>query len=149
MKFSPLNILSFIATLASVNFTTDALSQQSTTSRFWIGVTEAADPLNYKMVFGNDVRATYGIDCGVDGTYDLGETEPGPSPPSGLLLRWMSIPGRELATLVNENRQPGTHVVSWDATNVSSGIYFYKFSAMPINRSARLFIDVKKMVVSK
>jgi len=37
------------------------------------------------------------------------------------------ILGHEVATLVNENLQPGTYEVTWDASNYSSGIYYYKF----------------------
>jgi hypothetical protein len=37
--------------------------------------------------------------------------------------------GRELAKLVDANRAAGTHEVVFDATNLSSGFYFYKLIA--------------------
>lgn len=37
--------------------------------------------------------------------------------------------GREVATLVNEVKSPGTYDVQWDASGQPSGIYFYKLEA--------------------
>jgi polyhydroxybutyrate depolymerase len=50
--------------------------------------------------------------------------------------------GREIATLVNEEQSAGWKEVQWNASGVSSGIYFYKLTAGS-------FIDVKKMMVMK
>jgi len=36
------------------------------------------------------------------------------------------ILGREVATLVNENKKPGIHQVVFDASNYTSGLYFYR-----------------------
>ena len=52
------------------------------------------------------------------------------------------ILGREIATLVNEQQQPGSYQVRWDATNVASGIYFYQ-----LNTGG--FIDTRKMILVK
>ncbi|MBN1634038.1 MAG: T9SS type A sorting domain-containing protein [Ignavibacteria bacterium] len=50
--------------------------------------------------------------------------------------------GREVAELVNGNLQPGTYEVTSYASGLSSGIYFYKFTAGD-------FSDVKKMLYVK
>ncbi|HZY10314.1 MAG TPA: choice-of-anchor D domain-containing protein, partial [Bacteroidota bacterium] len=55
-------------------------------------------------------------------------------------LKVYDILGRELKTLVNEIKQPGTYEVEWDASNLPSGIYFYRLI------SAR-YSAVKKMVL--
>jgi hypothetical protein len=50
--------------------------------------------------------------------------------------------GREIAELVNQQINPGTYEITWDASNYSSGIYFYKLTAGS-------FTDTKKMVLIK
>jgi len=48
--------------------------------------------------------------------------------------------GSEIATLVNERKQPGEYKVTWNAEGMSSGIYVYRLIAGE-------FIETKKMVV--
>jgi hypothetical protein len=50
--------------------------------------------------------------------------------------------GREITTRVNEQLNPGTYEVEWDAGNSPSGVYFYKLEA-------KNFIQTKKMVLIK
>ncbi len=50
--------------------------------------------------------------------------------------------GREIATLVNEQLQPGTYEVDFDGSKFSSGIYFYTIQAEG-------FIDTKRMILVK
>jgi len=52
------------------------------------------------------------------------------------------ILGREVATLVNAQQRPGTYEVRWDASNVSSGIYFYQLKTKD-------YVDTKKMILLK
>jgi hypothetical protein len=39
------------------------------------------------------------------------------------------ILGREVAVLVNESKSPGTYRVEFNASNLSSGVYIYRFTA--------------------
>ena len=48
--------------------------------------------------------------------------------------------GREVALLVNEVKSPGNYRVEFDASNLSSGIYFYRLNAGS-------FVQVKKMLL--
>ncbi|MCP4633533.1 MAG: T9SS type A sorting domain-containing protein [candidate division Zixibacteria bacterium] len=48
---------------------------------------------------------------------------------SDVTLEVYNILGQNTATLVNENQNAGTYTVNWDASNISSGIYFYKLTA--------------------
>lgn len=41
-------------------------------------------------------------------------------------LRVFDVLGREVATLVNEVKSPGTYEVVWDATGMPSGVYYYR-----------------------
>jgi photosystem II stability/assembly factor-like uncharacterized protein len=43
-----------------------------------------------------------------------------------VLLKIYDIMGREVATLINQQLNPGTYEISWDASRYTSGIYFYK-----------------------
>ncbi len=49
--------------------------------------------------------------------------------------------GREVATLVDKNMNPGKHTVQFDATNLASGVYIYRIMA------SGEFTAVKKMVL--
>lgn len=61
---------------------------------------------------------------------------------SFVVIKIFDILGREIAVLVNDYKEAGYYEVSWDATNVPSGIYFYKMQAGS-------FTSVKKMVVMR
>ncbi|MCJ7554269.1 MAG: T9SS type A sorting domain-containing protein [Ignavibacteriaceae bacterium] len=50
--------------------------------------------------------------------------------------------GREVVTLVNEYRPPGNYEVTFDASSLSSGIYFYKLQV-------GAFVETKKMILLK
>lgn len=64
-------------------------------------------------------------------------------PETGIVsLTVYDILGREIAKLVNETKPAGNYIVDFDASNLSSGIYFYK---LEVNG----FKDVKKMTVLK
>jgi len=57
------------------------------------------------------------------------ETTPGGGQVSNVKLVVFDVLGRAVAELVNELKEPGTYDVNWDASGVSSGVYFYRLSA--------------------
>ena len=57
-------------------------------------------------------------------------------------LKVYDIIGREVATLVNQQQSAGVYDVNFNASNLTSGIYFYKIDAGS-------FVDVKKMMLIK
>jgi len=57
-------------------------------------------------------------------------------------LKVFDILGNEVATLVNEYRNPGSYEVGFDASTLSSGVYFYKLQA-------GTFAQTKKMILIK
>jgi hypothetical protein len=64
-------------------------------------------------------------------------------PESGIVsLKVYDILGNEIASLVNEEKSAGNYEVQFNATNVASGIYFYKLQAGS-------FIETKKMILLK
>ena len=62
---------------------------------------------------------------------------------SSALLKVFDIMGREVATLVNEELAAGNYSRRWNASNISSGVYFYRLTT---NTG---FIQTKKLVLLK
>jgi hypothetical protein len=64
-------------------------------------------------------------------------------PKQGLVtMKVYDVLGREITKLVNEVKTPGSYIVDFDGSNLSSGVYFYKLESNG-------FIDVKKMMLIK
>ncbi|MCU0344177.1 MAG: T9SS type A sorting domain-containing protein [Ignavibacterium sp.] len=57
-------------------------------------------------------------------------------------LKVYDVLGKEIATLVNEEKPAGSYEVDFNAAGLSSGIYFYKLSA-------GRFVETKKMIYLK
>ena len=64
------------------------------------------------------------------------------SAPQIVTLKVYDVLGNEVATLVNEEKQPGNYEVEFDAVGISSGVYFYQL------REGK-FIESKKMLFIK
>jgi hypothetical protein len=85
--------------------------------------------------------------------YELSQNYPNPFNPitnikyqiqkTGLVtLKIYDITGREIRTLVNEIKNPGSYIVSFNGTEFASGVYFYRIQSGD-------FVQVKKMVLIK
>lgn len=61
---------------------------------------------------------------------------------SYVTLRVYDMLGREVAELVNGHKSAGQYIVDFDASSLTSGIYFYRLESNG-------FVDVKRMVVLK
>ncbi|MBI2430336.1 MAG: T9SS type A sorting domain-containing protein [Ignavibacteriales bacterium] len=57
-------------------------------------------------------------------------------------LKVYDLLGREVATLVKEEKRAGSYEVQWNAIGFSSGIYFYKLQSGN-------FVEIKRMVMIK
>ena len=88
---------------------------------------------------------------GVPENFNLEQNYPNPFNPTtkinysiheeGLVtLEVYNIAGEQVATLVNEYKSPGNYEVSFNASSLSSGTYFYKLSAGS-------YTEVKKMIL--
>ncbi|HLX12976.1 MAG TPA: T9SS type A sorting domain-containing protein, partial [Bacteroidota bacterium] len=86
-------------------------------------------------------------------TYALHQNYPNPFNPTTKLqysiqkgsvvtLKVYNVIGQELVTLVNEKQNAGVHEVTFDASQLSSGIYFYRITADN-------FVSTKKMTLIK
>ncbi len=94
-----------------------------------------------------------GIDLGLPGIYSLGQNYPNPFNPTttityallqpgNVTLKVFDVLGREVAALVNEFKREGRYTIQFDASSLSSGIYFYRLQAVS-------FVQTKKMVIAK
>jgi len=104
-------------------------------------------------------KATVGVNDRptVANVYELKQNYPNPFNPStqiryslekagNVSIKVFDVLGREVATLVNENQNPGDHAVSFNSASIrgglSSGVYFYRIESGS-------FLDVKKMMLLK
>lgn len=59
---------------------------------------------------------------------------------SNVVIKVFDILGKEIETLVNEEKHSGTYEVTWYAGNLPSGVYFYQIKAGS-------FVETKKMIL--
>ena len=97
------------------------------------------------------------VEVGVPEKFNISQNYPNPFNPvtkidfdlpfdSKVQISLYDITGRELKSLINEQRTAGYHTLQFNATDLSSGIYFYRI----ITKSfAKDFVMTKKMAVVK
>ena len=122
-----------------------------------LGVTtyppEAANPTIFYTGQYTWTATGVGDQIHVPETYALDQNYPNPFNPATKMgytlaqsghvtLKVFDLLGKEIATLVNENRQQGSHQVSFDASRLPSGVYIYRLTAGP-------FSETKKMLLVK
>jgi hypothetical protein len=90
---------------------------------------------------------------GVVNEFELNQNYPNPFNPSTIIkysikeksnveIKVFDMLGSEIAVLVNEDKTPGNYEVNFDASKLSSGVYFYSIKAGE-------FIQTKKMLLMK
>jgi|GEM_PF-2762559 len=127
--------------------------------------TDFSKPLVIQVDNGNDgtiddtITVTNTVDVDDEGSllnpteYYLAQNYPNPFNPTTNIefrianfefvsLKVYDALGREIANLINEEKQPGTYSVEFDGSSLSSGIYFYQIVAGSYN-------EVKKMILIK
>ncbi len=132
----------------------------------------AKDPANPAVASRDTltVKIVRGTITGVDElsmiptSFSLAQNYPNPFNPSttirfglpqasNVTLRLYDALGREVATLLSEQRPAGYVQVIWNGMNnsgarVASGIYFYRIEAQPVG-GGQAFVELKKMVLIK
>jgi hypothetical protein len=90
--------------------------------------------------------------------YQLSQNYPNPFNPSTIIrfalpkqsrvrLRVFDILGREMASLVDAVQDVGFYEKTWNASGLSSGIYFYRIEAVSIENITSRFVETKKMLL--
>ncbi len=86
---------------------------------------------NYPNPFNPSTTIKFGIpDVVVDGS------------PVSTKLSVFNTLGQEVAVLVDEELQPDSYIVSFDASNLATGVYFYRL-ATPLHKETKKMIFVK------
>jgi hypothetical protein len=99
------------------------------------------------------VSVTRDPDAGVSREFYLAQNYPNPFNPvtriefrvasrEFVTLKVFDPLGREVAVLVNEEKSPGVHAVTWDASKMPSGMYLCRFQA-------GAFAETRKMLLVK
>ncbi len=97
------------------------------------------------------LRLTMGMSDEIPKEFALEQNFPNPFNPStrlryalpsdGLVqLRVFDVLGRQVALLVNDDKQAGIHAVQWDASIQASGIYFYKITAGSLSETKKMLL---------
>ncbi|MEO8513043.1 MAG: T9SS type A sorting domain-containing protein [Ignavibacteria bacterium] len=55
-------------------------------------------------------------------------------------LKIYDVLGKEVATLVNDQKAAGTYILNWNASSYSSGIYFYRVNAGEFTETKKMFL---------
>ena len=129
----------------------------------WILHVEDDQDFNYGRMSAwglqfNNARVTgiAGSAASLPDRYALSQNFPNPFNPATMIefqlpaagrirLVVMDILGREVATLLDEERGAGTHRLQWNARSMASGVYIYRLEAW--SGGTRTFQDVKRMVL--
>jgi hypothetical protein len=91
--------------------------------------------------------------------YTLGQNFPNPFNPnttisyqlsalSHVTLEVFDLLGRKVSTLVDATQSPGRHIVKWDGSSLSSGVYFYRLRARDALTGSERLVGTKKMLLT-
>jgi hypothetical protein len=115
----------------------------------------------YEKITNKSLNHIYSITKeGKPAQYSLSDNYPNPFNPvtnigyelpndAFVKIRIFDILGREVSMLVNEFKSAGRYIVTFNASNLPSGIYFYKLEAKEQTGSNKMFTLVKKMLLVK
>lgn len=100
-------------------------------------------PITGVQQTGSEVPARYVLEQNYPNPFNPATTFKFSLPKEGYVeIILYDITGREVATLVSDPFKAGTYTVTFDGTNLSSGVYFYRIVSGD-------FTDAKKMVLIK
>jgi flagellar hook assembly protein FlgD len=103
-------------------------------------------------MMGNKLRKeTASIETNIPDKYGIEQNYPNPFNPStqiqfqlpennSVKLQIFDILGNLVTTLVDEQMEAGYHSVNWSASNLASGIYFYRMSSGTFIKTMKLML---------
>ncbi len=133
------------------------LSNNGLTSLYGFVLAQAPNGTIYATSGDGVFKGTGTTDIGNEGTvinsYQLDQNYPNPFNPSTTIsynlpfqqhvsLKVYDVLGNEIATLINEEQQAGSHSINFNAAQISTGVYLYKLDAGE-------FSETKSMILIK
>lgn len=117
----------------------------------WVGIDGSAKKLYFDRL-GNTTRIKKN-EVSIPGQYTLGQNYPNPFNPltkfdfaipknTLVTIKVYDITGREVATIVNKEMTSGSYTATFDGSNLTTGVYFYRLTTSE-------FTDTKRMIVLK
>jgi len=119
---------------------------------YWVGADTLNSVFQALRWFGVDVTIV-GVDeiAGIPANFTLEQNYPNPFNPattiefsipeqSKVTLKIFDVLGREVATLVNEQKNAGNYQVNFDASNLASGLYIYTIKAGNFTSSRKMML---------
>jgi photosystem II stability/assembly factor-like uncharacterized protein len=97
------------------------------------------------------------VNVGVPAKFDLSQNYPNPFNPATSInfdlpfdgkvsIKVFDMSGKEVSTLVNDIKTAGYYTINFNASNIASGVYFYRLSA---EGNGQNFVSTKKMMLVK
>ena len=131
----------------------DLSSGDGCTNETWTSTVLPPGRPNTCFIISLDPIGIRNIGNYIPNAYSLSQNYPNPFNPvtqikfdiakQGLTkLKIFDVLGREIMTLVNEVKTPGSYIVDFDGSNIASGVYFYRLES-------GTFTDVKRMILIK
>ncbi|MCF8243502.1 MAG: T9SS type A sorting domain-containing protein [Melioribacteraceae bacterium] len=142
-------------------FAYDPLSINSAPDYYWFGFSASAPQVEALRWFGIDVVTTTKIETEeIVNQFSLSQNYPNPFNPSTTIeyiipnsvgdenfrplrmvkLKVFDVLGREIKTLINKPMQPGKYKVEFDASELSSGVYFYTLRSGEIRKTMKFIL---------
>lgn len=108
--------------------------------------------INSSITNVNEVNKIY--------TFNIEQNYPNPFNPSTVInyqlaslskveLKVYDLLGNEVTSLISDYKEAGSHSVIFDATGLSSGVYYYRISAIPSVKNEKGYTETKKMIFIK
>lgn len=105
----------------------------------------------YKTIHGGNPIGIQTISTEIPKQFSLFQNYPNPFNPTTLItfdivtkgnvkLTIFDVLGREIANLVDEQLKPGKYKANWNASNNTSGIYFYKLETIDFQQTRKMVL---------
>jgi thiol-disulfide isomerase/thioredoxin len=111
----------------------------------------ASDSSRYNTTLTPIITGVEGNITTIPTEYQLYQNYPNPFNPVTIIkydvpktavvkIRIYDLTGKEIATLVNQEKEAGSYEMEWNGTGFASGVYFYKFESKDFSKVMRMVL---------